>query len=230
MDEAKAIVEDFFGKLEEVDKTLEELQNRAKVLEDQQDRCDDAQSRMEALRDDIGKLQQERRELMRFWGEADFEGDVQRQAQITKRRKAIDRSIGEKEKEIQGLVSVVEENQPDAKEVAELSVALDLLQTPNPYDFAEGLKRALWPQHYELSGRVGDVQRMLPGVDAALYDSVRAERQDSYRPYKPAAKKRVKGYISSDDTSSFVERNGLVSTGVGDRVTAEVSDRPSLDD
>lgn len=220
MNEPKTIIQRYFDQTKEATETLSKLEQRAGEVEEQEQRRKAAYADIRDAETDIEQLQQERRELMRFWSEADFEADVQRKAKITKRRLAIDSEVKRLEKEIDRLHDVAEENESDAREVAELAVALDSVTFPNPYDFAEELKKSLWSQHRELSTRKRVARGGIPDVDDMLYEKAKyGEERYEARQRVRALELEEKAEKGRKIRDRNTREDAIAAGAIGDRIS-----------
>lgn len=213
MNEAKKIIEQYFDHAQEATRTLSDLETRAQAIQEQGERRKAAYAEIRVNETNIEQLMQERRELLRFYQEADFEGEVSRKAQITKRRIAIDSEVKKIEKEVDRLHGVAGQNEPDPHDVAELAVALDSVSFPNPYDLAEELKRSLWPQDGELHKRKQATKNKLPSVDTSLYERTRYGDKEYESRQRMEALRREEQAEKGRKLRESIRREELIAAG-----------------
>lgn len=232
MNEAKIIVQQYFDRMAEAAGTLSELEARAAEVKAQQERMDAAHEEIAANESTVEQLRQERRELMRFYQEADFEGDISRKAKITKRRIAIDAEVKRLGKEADRLHTVAEQNRPDAREAATLAVALDKLTYPDPFDFAEELKRSLRPEQGEMGNRTHEAKMNLPSYSLDDYERARLGDEGYESQKRLDAHKLEKAAEKGRKLRASIAREEAIAAGPvapGDRVT-ERQAKPWEDD
>lgn len=218
--EAKNIIDRFFEQMKGATETLSELEARAAEVEEQEQKRNAAYADIAASEQQVEKLQQERRELMRFFQEADFEGDVQRKAKITKRRQAIDTEVKKLDREVERLHKGAENNEPNAGEVAELAASLDSLSFPNPYDVSEAFKRALWPHDGELSDRRRTAKGKLPSVEFEDYEQAKYGDEEYEKRQQAEERRRKEGSREAKRIKAIAAREAAIGQPRDERITS----------
>ena len=174
----------FGDKLRAAEKELARLEKRAKTLAEKH-------ATVEAERESIeGQIyvremareaaQGAMEELFAEWSRAAFEGDTAAQAEVQGKRTQLQQEIDGHTEAIRSLQARKAELADHSREVAEIYVAIEGLRFGAAYNFATRLRTELVNNEVKLGSRQQAARQMLPKVDLAVLEAVRADTDEEY--------------------------------------------------